>query len=341
MKNSRWLILSFLSALLLTSCNLLPVKKTNSSSLSDTSSSNVDNNDVNEQIDEETNDEEDDSSSEDVIITEGEIDASKIKDYTIEQIVHSTVRVENYYSSITSSMSGDTLKTALKKIVGNFSTVNYNNAEAYMRDTDRDWHRSPDVNDENPYMILLYYTKNNDTNKQQLWNHYHTSVSAFNVPESQQSWDKEHIWAKSNGLSDSNSDLHHLRASDRTNNNQRSNYPLAKVVNKTKGIIDFSGTESNILGTNNGATVCEPLDQYKGDVARALLYMPLAWNNLSLTNGKDSSGGKWGFLNNLLDWNESDPVDEFELRRNSLVQYYQGNRNPFIDHPEYARKIYG
>jgi len=277
-------------------------------------------------------------------IPEGAIDATSInKDTDIALLVNNPVDVTNYYKDVNDSLSGDSLKSKLSTIISGSKSVSYDSLEDYMRIADRDWHRSSNVDDANPYMILLYYTSNDVESKQQLWNHYHTSESKFGIPDAQQSWDKEHIWAKSNGSlsGDSYSDLHHLRASDRKNNNTRSNYPLANVVSNVSYIKDFAGNNASKLGTSSkGSKVCEPLDQYKGDVARALLYMTVRYSNLQLTNGKDDSGGKWGYLDELLAWNLLDQPDEFEIRRNSLVQKYQGNRNPFIDHPDYACRIY-
>lgn len=61
---------------------------------------------------------------------------------------------------------------------------------------------------------------------------------------------------------------------------------------------------------------------------------------LALTNGTDSNDGKWGYVDILLKWNLQDKPDNFEIHRNDLVYGYQHNRNPFIDHPEYACRIY-
>lgn len=339
MKISRLAVISSLLAVLLTSCNLLPKPKDKTSSSSSSGSEST------TQTTTSTTEVPPTSDTTATVTTdvpiEGEIDANNIKSYTINQIVHSTVNTSNYYSGISSSMDKSSMTSALKTLMNkNYTTINYDSAETYMRDTDRDWVRSSDPNDENPYMILLYYTKNDGSDKQQLWNHYHTSVSEHGIPESQQSWDKEHIWAKSNGLTQKNSDFHHLRASDMKNNNTRSNFPLATCTTVSSYIQDFSGTNSSKKGTNKGVTVVEPLDEFKGDVARALMYMPLKFS-VSLTNGTDSSGGKWGFLSDLIAWHKADPVDAFELRRNSLVQFYQGNRNPFIDHPEWVDIVYG
>lgn len=266
---------------------------------------------------------------------------------TIENILKNGYDTTSYYQNVT-NLTGDNLKTALNKLIFNHTKLNYDNLEEYMRITDRNWERSPNIDDENPYMVLLYYTANNDTSKQQLWNHYHTSSSKFGVPTSEMSWDKEHIWAKSNGFNSKGnpaySDLHHLRAADMRNNNTRSSLPFAELDNVKKEVKDFSGNTSGKTGTASGVSAYEPFDSYKGDVARALLYMATCYisgsPSLSLTTGTNSSGSKWGFLHTLLKWNLEDLPDEFEIRRNSLVQYYQGNRNPYIDHPEFACKVY-
>lgn len=247
-----------------------------------------------------------------------------------------------YYSSITSSMSGSTLKMALYNIIKGHTKLSYDNLEEYMKTTDRNWKKSPNKNDPNPYMVLLYDT-NNDGNPQ-LWNTYHGSGG---ITTNAAIWDKEHIWAKSNGFNTKSlpaySDLHHLRASDMKNNNNRSNLAYGEVDGGSK-VNDHNNTPS---GTKNSTTY-EPLDQYKGDVARALFYMATRYctgdgsggTKLALTEGSDASGGKWGNLSTLLLWNELDPPDEFEINRNDLVEEFQHNRNPYIDHPEYARRVF-
>ena len=251
------------------------------------------------------------------------------------------VPVSEYYKSITSNMKGDTLKVALYNIIKGHSKYDYDSLEIAMRDTDRDWTVSPDPTDQNPVMVLLY-ADYNETNPQ-TWN---KSVGGYG--DGSAVWNKEHIWAKSNGFNtkgcEAYSDLHHLRASDEKLNNWRSNYALG---NHSSGAIatDHFGNNS----TCRKATPFEPGDRYKGDCARALFYMATRYYNgsgsagtsLSLTTGTDSSGGKWGYLIDLLEWNELDPVDDFERNRNEIIyEQFQHNRNPYIDHPEYARAVF-
>ena len=252
------------------------------------------------------------------------------------------VKADDYYASISSTMKGDVLKEALYKIIKGHTQYSYNSLEVAMKYTDRNWDLSPDKDDENPYMVLLY-AEYNQTNPQK-WN---TSQGSYGVT-SGYIWNKEHIWAKSNGFNQKGcmaySDLHHLRASDWKLNNTRSNYPFGNASNGKASEDAFGKT----TGSKLGGGVFEPIDQYKGDVARALFYMATRYYNgdgstgtkLTLTTGTDSSGGKWGYLDTLLAWHELDPVDEWELNRNSLVQELQNNRNPYIDHPEYARAVF-
>ena len=260
--------------------------------------------------------------------------------FVLNQESFKEVKADDYYASISSSLKGDELKEALYRIIKDHTKCAYSSLEVNMKLTDRNWTLSPDPNDENPYMVLLY-ADYNETNPQR-WN---LSQGSFGV-SSGYVWNKEHIWAKSNGFNSQGafaySDLHHLRASDWKLNNTRSNNPFANGGSFTD---DAFGNTSTCKCTKS---TFEPSDQYKGDVARALFYMATRYYNgdgstgtkLTLTNGTDSSGGKWGYLDTLLEWNEIDPPDEFEIHRNDLVYSLQNNRNPYIDHPEYARAVF-
>ncbi len=92
----------------------------------------------------------------------------------------------------------------------------------------------------------------------------------------------------------------------------------------------------------------EPADMLKGDVARTLFYMDLHYDgsdgrpDLRLVAGHGSDGKpSLGDLCTLLRWNETDPVDAAERRRNEWIAKRQGSRNPFIDRPEFARLVWG
>lgn len=277
------------------------------------------------------------------------IDKDDLDDYSQSvpsKYITTKTEVTNYYINIKDSQKGNDLKNALASLISNHTKRNYDYLEEDMRIADRNWKVSPAENDKNPFMNLLYYTKNDDIDKRQTWNKYASTKN----PNGPQMWNKEHIWAKSNGFPSKGklaySDLHHLRASDMKNNGTRSSLPFGEVVSNAANVLDFSGTVSGIKGQNNGANVYEPKDEFKGDVARALFYMATRYGasdglKLALTDGKDSSGGKWGFVSTLIKWNKQDLPDAFEIRRNDIIyKEFQHNRNPFIDHPEYADRIY-
>jgi len=250
--------------------------------------------------------------------------------------------VFEYYASVDFNKTGNNLKLELyNKIKGHVST-SYNGLNATMAITDRNWDLSPDPNDSNPYMVLIYASYN-DTNPKK----YST--------RSNDVWDKEHIWAKSHGnfgnTPPAGSDMHHLRASDKRNNGSRGNLDFGKANSVKSTINDYDGKPSGKTGTQTGksGTVYEPLPQYRGDVARAMFYMATRYHNdtqtqLTLVDNTTSSStgaGKFGILSTLLEWHLQDPVDEFEFRRNGLVQGYQNNRNPYIDFPSLAHDVFG
>lgn len=186
-------------------------------------------------------------------------------------------------------------------------------------------------------------------------------------------YQREHAWPKSYGFPDDGSDnypysdMHHLFLADGSYNGSRSN--------KLFGACDATCTERPTVanGGVGGGTglypgysnwtetgVWETWIGRRGDVARALLYMDvryeggvhggtgLAEPDLILTDdvgqvvvsGVNAATGYMGRLSVLLAWHEQDPVDAVEMQRNDVISSYQGNRNPFIDHPEWAACVF-
>jgi len=249
--------------------------------------------------------------------------------------------VFDYYAGVDFNKSGQNLKLELYNKIKGHITTSYSGLNTTMKTTDRDWNKSPDPNDPDPYMVLIYAS-------------YNFGSSAKKYSTRNDVWDKEHIWAKSHGGFGDNppagSDMHHLRASDKKNNGSRGNLDFGNADSVKKTIADYDGNPSGKTGTQNGksGTVYEPLDIYKGDVARAMFYMATRYHNdtqtqLSLvdyTTGSSTGAGQFGILSTLLEWHLADPVDEFEFRRNGLVQEYQQNRNPYIDFPSLAQEVF-
>lgn len=155
-------------------------------------------------------------------------------------------------------------------------------------------------------------------------------------------WNREHVYAKSLGTpilvddapSDAGEDAHHLRAADVQRNGNRGNRRFA----------DGSGNSGNI-----GAD-WYPGDEWKGDVARMMMYMYLRYGNQCLPTGVAKTGITTSSIDSnmvqlFLEWNAEDPVDQYEDNRNTYHDsngtYAQGNRNPFIDNPYLATVIWG
>lgn len=159
------------------------------------------------------------------------------------------------------------------------------------------------------------------------------------------SFNKEHIWPQSRGCQNApaQGDLHHIRACDSTMNSTRNNknYDYRRNV---AGAVEMNGC----WYTTTPEDAWEPPDSAKGDVARAVLYMDVRYENtyntkvdLVLTNGLNPGANQLGNLATLIEWNELDPPDDFERRRNELIySTYQFNRNPFIDHPTWVRAVF-
>ena len=132
------------------------------------------------------------------------------------------------------------------------------------------------------------------------------------------------------------SDLHALFPANTNANSARSNYPYDYVssITSTWGTSSYS----SYGGTNTAMdNTFEVADQFKGDAARAILYVGMRY----YTDNTNYTRGGVNMLPILLQWHASDPVDTYELNRNNGKFAFQGNRNPFVDHPEWVSSIWG
>lgn len=187
------------------------------------------------------------------------------------------------------------------------------------------------------------------------WDMYSNQLAK--VAEGHASMNIEHSVANSWwGGKDANiqaySDLMHLNPSDGTTNQAKSDTPLGKVgsnVTFDNGLSRI-GTPAAGFGGESGK-VFEPADEYKGDFARAYLYIFTAYDDISWLDNKggaymlDIANGKatmkpW-VVDMLLSWSAADPVDDKEIFRNNEIYRYQKNRNPFIDYPSLPEYIWG
>jgi uncharacterized repeat protein (TIGR02543 family) len=169
-------------------------------------------------------------------------------------------------------------------------------------------------------------------------------------------WNREHLWPNSKGFGNKShtaySDAHHLFASNKNINATRGNKDFVDFE-----LLGISSSGEDKYGNKWDSNYFEPRDEVKGDIARALFYMVIRYNgdtcddctlDLELVFGSSAGAsntydkvGKLGDLESLIKWHYEDPVSDSERARNEVVYEWQGNRNPFIDHPEFVYGIYG
>ncbi|OQY26283.1 MAG: hypothetical protein B6244_14065, partial [Candidatus Cloacimonetes bacterium 4572_55] len=253
-------------------------------------------------------------------------------DYKLDGTIPSdsdlTTSVADYYASAM-GLSGQQLKDALHTIVTTSHTTNYSYSQLWdiLSETDEDPNNSSNV--------LLFYTNRS------------RSKNAHGGGDDE--WNREHTWVNSHGI-DNNlpgyTDLHHLR-------------PCDPNVNNARGSLDFDegGSEYNddgyATGCNYDGNSFEPPDNVKGDAARIIFYMAVRYEGtgsgsdpydlemVDNTNESTPSGSVLGVESTLLQWHTDDPVDTWEQGRNERIYSRQGNRNPFIDHPEWVNSVWG
>jgi endonuclease I len=222
----------------------------------------------------------------------------------------------NYYSNINDDLVGEALKLELRELLIETHTNvrSYDNLKQDLLYTDASLYDEEKV-------VLFYSRLEIDA----VWDADY--------------WNREHVWPKSLGWfkeSGAGSDLHHIRPSDPTVNGAKGNKRLGEVENGTIVYISQTNGGGN-SGCEYNTNYFEPSDEVKGDVARIIFYL---FTRYSQSDSYDSTSVAES-LEVLLDWHNQDPVDEWEMRRNERTYEIQGNRNPFIDHPEYAFLIWG
>ena len=180
----------------------------------------------------------------------------------------------------------------------------------------------------------------------------------FYADQTGSGYNREHVWPKSRASfyqKNGGCDLHHLRPADQTINSTRYNYTMGNVNGVINGCSTANYGGRTVLWYSAGNDLVEVRDNVKGDVARILLYVYCRWGQPNLYQNvaekdlpafdpdDDANNGKKVIesLDTLLKWCKSDPVDTWEMTRNDEVQTIQGNRNVFIDYPEYAWLVFG
>ncbi|MFP4555528.1 MAG: endonuclease [Bacteroidales bacterium] len=162
-------------------------------------------------------------------------------------------------------------------------------------------------------------------------------------------YNREHSFPKSwfGDGSPMYTDLFHVYPTDKKVNSIRGNYPYGEVGSAT-----YTSNNGSKLGNSSysgySGTVFEPIDEYKGDFARTYFYMAARyydqihnWSSDMLNGTQYPAFSEWT-IDMLIEWHEQDPVSDKEINRNNAIYNdYQGNRNPFIDNPEFVYRVWG
>lgn len=253
----------------------------------------------------------------------------------IDDVSLNVLMPQGYYDNA-ANKSGSTLREALHNIIKMHDTLSYNDLwqAFYSTDIRPDNNKVWDIYSDKPgYTPAYYFTFGSDqcgsySNEGDCYNREHS------VPNS---------WF-GGSVAPMYTDLFHLYPTDGYVNSKRSNLPIGKVVSTS-----WTSTNGSKVGTSNisgySGQVFEPIDSFKGDFARTYFYMAVCYmdKNLGVETQSNFSGGDlkpWA-KQLLLQWDALDPVSQKEIDRNNAIYELQHNRNPFIDHPELAAKIFG
>ncbi|EGI72498.1 endonuclease I [Pseudoalteromonas distincta] len=244
-------------------------------------------------------------------------------------------------------LSGYALKTELYNIIKDHNAQGYSAIWNFYDSSARDKYF------ENDNSILDMYSEK--PNGSDSYNYTAVSDQCGNYSGEGGCYNREHSFPKSwfgGTIEPMNSDVHHIYATDGYVNSKRSNFPFGEVASAS-----FTSTNGSKLGSaasslNYSGTVFEPIDEFKGDFARAYFYMATRYENVigtwqtkttssnAVLNGSSNQVFESWVVAMLLNWHNSDPVSQMELDRNQAAFEFQGNRNPYIDHPEFVEMIW-
>ncbi|MDX2413765.1 MAG: endonuclease [Bacteroidales bacterium] len=261
--------------------------------------------------------------------------------FTLYISASSIAQPAGYYDSA-SGLTGTELQQALHNIIDGHTVLTYTPGvwDAVKTTDKRPDGTVWDMYSDNPAGVDPYPAGVNP------YNYTFVTDQCGNYNSEADCYNREHSFPKSwfNDGYPMYTDLNHVFPTDGWVNNKRGNYAFGETNNPSWTSLNGSKVGSSSVSGFTG-TVFEPIDDYKGDFARAHLYMAVryygedsSWDITDMTN--KSQPKEWA-LDMLLRWHNDDPVSDKETDRNDEVYVHQGNRNPFIDEASYAEKIWG
>jgi endonuclease I len=269
-----------------------------------------------------------------------------------------------YYDG-TAGLTGYALKSKIHDIISEkMINWHYDDLKVLYAQTDLDKYYDHDASN-TQYLLDIYSEIPSGPDSYE----YTADQLVAGVGMEGQGYNREHMMPQSTFSTSSSisdypmySDLNFIIPVDGYINQRRSNYPYG-IGNNTNHYI-FSNTSriSNAAIPNYPYTgrVYEPINEFKGDIARSLLYFVVRYEgklgsfntayttSANLTpatdqcplDGTEERAVEPAYIAMLKQWSTADPVSQREIDRNNAVYVIQKNRNPFIDHPEWIDMIW-
>ncbi len=260
-----------------------------------------------------------------------------------------------YYNSATGT--GYTLKTQLKDIIDN----NSDGLSPEYQATDPGYgglyvtYQTSDVDNyyENNGSLLDMYTENPSGTDVKEYDHITDQDPGSGGTAEGQFFNREHLIPQSvfNQATPQRNDAHFVIPADKYINGERASFPFGVVDTPASNTYTNGSKKGNNLDSGYSAgysgTVFEPIDEFKGDIARMHFYFVtryednVAGYSYEMFNNTSTQVFTDTFLSILLQWHAQDPVSTREQDRNNAIFARQNNRNPFIDNPNYVNMIWG
>ena len=277
-------------------------------------------------------------------------------DFTSDAVMIDPNAGSDYYANVDDS-NASVLRTTLHDTIDDHQWFPYSSG---TETATWDILEAADENPGNSAQILTVYQ-----------NSLYTKVTDRNMGSGTDNYNREHTWPRGTGLGNTSdfenspaTDTHNLRLSNTGYNSDRQSKWFDECTSgcteRTTQMNNGTGGpgESNFFsgGDGSGGT-WEVWSDRRGDIARTMFYMDVRYEGdmnlvtnqmepqLTLTSDRGATNGGnvfyMGVLSTLIDWHNEDPVDQKEIDRNEIVFGFQGNRNPFVDHPEWVSILYG
>lgn len=218
----------------------------------------------------------------------------------------------NYYIGL-EDLSGEELRTELCEIISsNYHSIGYNNRKDYFCEIDAIMGYYWDIYSDcrtNEFLICKPFVSSSNIECGGVNTEHTIPQYFFNQNEPMKS------------------DLFHI-------------YPVSAKLNGNRGNSPYGDAIAGLAGRWE-----PPLDEYKGDIARSYFYFATRYKNQINSWGNDFDMFSYNNLSSwaitmFLRWHEDDSVSQKEIDRNNKIYNIQNNRNPFIDCPCYANKIW-